>query len=134
MQLVLTIIHSWFHGKLFLLDLGFFTRATSPAWQDQLRTSVRLYLSLNANPAVEAELEALLRRSEQELLDYLLAGKPPTPAERQRAQEFLDTAQHQLLGSPLEVQQLLAELSAESPAPLAERLLPGQVTNDTLIT
>jgi hypothetical protein len=100
---------------------GFFTRATSPAWQDQLRASVRLYLRLNTSPAIaiEAELEALLRRSEQELLDYLLAGEPPTPAERQRAQEFLDMAQHQLLGSPGEVQQLLAELPAESQPALA---------------
>lgn len=91
---------------------------------------MRLYLSLNTNPTVEAELEELLRRSEQELLDYLLAGEPPTPAERQRAQEFLDAAQHQLLGSPLEVRELLAELSAESLAPLPE--LPDQVTNDAL--
>jgi hypothetical protein len=94
--------------------LVFLARATSTAWQDQLRTSVRLYLSLSGNPAIEAELEALLRRNEQELLDYLLAGDPPTPAERRRAQEFLDSAQHQLLGSPAEVQQMLAELSAES--------------------
>ena len=106
--------------------LVFLTRATSTAWQDQLRVSVRLYLSLNANPALdmENELESLLRRSEQELLDYLLAGTPPTPAERQRAQEFLDRAQHQLLSSPTEVQQLLAELSAENtppPAPLQGR-------------
>ena len=106
--------------------LVFLTRATSTAWQDQLRVSVRLYLSLNANPALdmENELESLLRRSEQELLDYLLAGTPPTPAERQRAQEFLDRAQHQLLSSPTEVQQLLAELSAENtpaPAPLRGR-------------
>jgi hypothetical protein len=100
--------------------VGFFTRATSTAWQDQLRTSVRLYLSLNANSSIEAELEELLRRSEQELLDYLLMGEPPTPAERQRAQEFLDTAQHQLLGSTAEVRELLAELSTERPA-----LLPG---------
>ncbi|MDO7888266.1 hypothetical protein [Hymenobacter cheonanensis] len=105
--------------------LGFLARATSTAWQDQLRTSVRLYLSLNANPAIEAELEILLRRSEEELLDYLLAGEPPTPDERQRAQEFLDRAQHQLLSSPTDMQQLLAELSAEgslAPAGLRSRV------------
>lgn len=113
--------------------MSFFTRATSTAWQNQLRTSVRLYLCLNADPSVEAELEELLRRSEQELLDYLLAGEPPTLAERQRAQEFLDAAQHQLLGSPIEVQQLLTELWTESLAPLAE--LPSQdaAGNSTLI-
>ncbi|MGI4763364.1 MAG: hypothetical protein ACRYF0_21815 [Janthinobacterium lividum] len=112
--------------------MGFFTRTTSSAWQDQLRTSVRLYLYLNANPAVEAELEELLRHSEQELLDYLLAGEPPTPAARQRAQEFLDMAQHQLLGSSAEVQELLAELSAENLA-LTPRQ-PSQVAagNSTL--
>lgn len=99
--------------------LGFLARATSTAWQDQLRMSVRLYLSLNANPAIAAELEDLLRRSEEELLDYLLAGEPPTPDERQRAQEFLDRAQHQLMGSPTDMQQLLAELSAESKPALA---------------
>jgi len=98
-------------------SLAFLTRASSPAWQDQLRTSVRLYLSINADPALEAELDALLQRSEQELLDYLLAGAPPSPADRQRAQHFLDMAQHQLLGSPTEVQQLLAEVATSSPPP-----------------
>jgi hypothetical protein len=97
--------------------LSFLTRANSPAWQDQLRASVRLYLSLNADPTVEAELDALLQRSEQELLDYLLAGAPPAPADRQRAQHFLDMAQHQLLGSPAEVQQLLTEVAASASAP-----------------
>ena len=97
--------------------LSFLTRASSPAWQDQLRASVRLYLSLSADPTVEAELDALLQRSEQELLDYLLAGAPPTPADRQRAQHFLDMAQHQLLGSPAEVQQLLEEVAATAPVP-----------------
>jgi len=115
--------------------LVFLTRATSTAWQDQLRVSVRLYLSLNANPALdmENELESLLRRSEQELLDYLLAGTPPTPAERQRAQEFLDRAQHQLLSSPTEVQQLLAELSAENtPAPAQPRGRAGAGREETI--
>lgn len=110
--------------------MGFFTRATSTAWQDQLRASVRLYLSLSANPDIEAELEALLRRSEQELLDFLLAGTPPTPAERRRAQEFLDTAQHQLLASPLDVQQLLGELSAGSqPLPPGPPAHPSSANN-----
>lgn len=115
--------------------LVFLTRATSSAWQDQLRVSVRLYLSLNANPALdmEDELESLLRRNEQELLDYLLAGTPPTPAERQRAQEFLDRAQHQLLSSPTEVQQLLAELSAENaPAPAQPQGRAGAGREETI--
>jgi hypothetical protein len=96
---------------------GFLKRATSPAWQDQLRATVRLYLSFSADPSLEQELDALLQRTEQELLDYLLAGEPPTPASRERAQHFLDTAQHRLLGSETEVARLLDELAASRPLP-----------------
>jgi hypothetical protein len=96
---------------------GFLKRATSPAWQDQLRATVRLYLSFSADPSLEQELDALLQRNEQELLDYLLAGEPPTPASRERAQHFLDTAQHQLLGSEAEVARLLDELAASQSLP-----------------
>jgi hypothetical protein len=96
---------------------GFSKRATSSYWQDQLRATVRLYLSFSADPSLEQELDALLQRNEQELLDYLLAGEPPTPASRERAQHFLDTAQHQLLGSEAEVARLLDEVAANRPLP-----------------
>lgn len=92
---------------------GFLSRATDPNWQDQLRTCVRLYLSINTGSTIEQELDDLLQRSEQELLDYLLADEPPTPAARQRAQDFLDMAQYQILSSAPDVQQLLAELATE---------------------
>ena len=97
--------------------LGFLARTNNPSWQDQLRASVRLYLSLSANPSLEHELDNLLQRSEEELLDYLLAGEPPTLAERQQAQHFLDMAQCQLLSSPVEVQLLLAEVTAKQNQP-----------------
>ncbi|MBO2030881.1 hypothetical protein J4D99_05715 [Siccationidurans ginsengisoli] len=104
---------------------GFLSRATDPTWQDQLRASVRLYLSLNPASTLGQELDDLLKRSEQELLDYLLGGEPPTPAARQRARDFLDMAQCQLLSSTLDVQQLLAELAAErSPQ------LPSEALNE----
>jgi hypothetical protein len=86
----------------------FFTRATSPSWQDKLRASVRLYLALGAHPAAAQELEALLQHTEQDLLDYLLAGPLPSSYARERAQQFLDTAQREVLDSPFEVQALLA--------------------------
>jgi|GEM_PF-2443037 len=89
----------------------FMTRAASQTWQVQLRASVRQLLSMGANPELEQELDDILQATEQQLLDYLLAGTPPTPLARQRAQHFLDMAQHQLLGSTLDVQQLLAELA-----------------------
>jgi hypothetical protein len=94
---------------------GFLKRATSPAWQDQLRATVRLYLSFSADPSLEQELDELLQRNEQELLDYLLAGEPPTPASRERAKHFLDAAQHRLLGSETEVARLLEEVAASRP-------------------
>ena len=89
----------------------FMTRAASQTWQEQLRESVRQLLSMGADPLLAQELDVLLQATEQQLLDYLLAGAPPTPLARQRAQDFLDMAQHQLLGSTLDVQQLLAELA-----------------------
>ena len=91
------------------LSTGFLSRTADPTWQGQLRACVRLYLSLTADAALEQELDDLLQRSEAELLDYLLAGVPPTPAARQQARHFLDMAQCQLLSSPVEVRQLLAE-------------------------
>ena len=112
---------------------GFLKRASCPSWQNQLRTTVRLYLSFSPNPQMEQELDELLQRSEQELLDYLLAEEPPTPESRERARHFLDAAQHQLLGSEAEVARLLDELAATSagvPRPVALPLrqpLPGQL-------
>jgi hypothetical protein len=115
---------------------GFSKRASTPGWQDQLRATVRLYLSFGPNSQVEQELDELLQRSEQELLDYLMAEEPPTPENRERARRFLDAAQHQLLGSEAEVARMLDELAAGSaqvpsapqPAPLPlRRPLPGQI-------
>lgn len=77
-------------------------RMQSPTWQDQLRASVCLYLELGARPSLAQEADALLQRTEAELLDYLLAGFPPTAAERQRAQQLLDMAQYALLNSQLQ--------------------------------
>ncbi len=94
-----------YHPPLILL-----ARTTSLPWQDQLRKSVRLYLALGANPGMELELENLLQRTEQEMLEYLLAGEPPTPAAREQAQTFLDMAQNELLASETEVQLLLSEV------------------------
>jgi len=106
---------------------GFLKRAISPAWQDQLRATVRLYLSFSADPGLERELDNLLQRNEQELLDYLLAGEVPTPASRERAQHFLDTAQHRLLSSEVEVTRLLDEIAASRPRPLPGPRLGGSM-------
>jgi len=106
----------------FTLPTGFLSRLADPTWQGQLRACVRLYLSLTDDATLEQELADLLQRSEQDLLDYLLAGVPPTPAARQQARHFLDMAQCQLLSSPLEVRQLLAEVASPSyPEPLGVR-------------
>jgi hypothetical protein len=93
-----------YHPPLILL-----ARTASSSWQQQLRQSVRLYLALGANPLVEAELENILQRTEEELLSFLLQGEPPTAAARQQAQTFLDMAQNELLASEAEVQLLLRE-------------------------
>lgn len=115
---------------------GFSRRASNSAWQDQLRATVRLYLSFSPDPNLEREMDDLLQRSEQELLDYLLAEEPPTPERREHARRFLDAAQHQLLSSEAEVTRMLDELAADSaqkpgapqPAPLPRRRpLPGQL-------
>jgi hypothetical protein len=95
----------------FTFPTGFLSRTADPTWQGQLRACVRLYLSLTDDAALEQELDVLLQRSEEELLDYLLAGEVPTLAARQQARHFLDMAQCQLLSSPLEMRQLLAELA-----------------------
>ena len=96
----------------FTFPTGFLSRTADPTWQGQLRACVRLYLSLTDDAALEQELDVLLQRSEEELLDYLLAGEVPTLAARQQARHFLDMAQCQLLSSPLEMRQLLAELAS----------------------
>ncbi len=118
------------------LPAGFSKRAACAAWQDQLRATVRLYLSFSPDPDLERETDELLQRSEQELLDYLLAEEPPTPERREHARRFLDAAQHQLLSSEAEVTRMLDELAANSaqapsapqPAPIPRRRpLPGQL-------
>jgi hypothetical protein len=90
-------------------SLALLTRLHSPSWQDQLRQSVRLYLALGAEPAPAAatELDALLHGTEQQMLDYLLAGEPAIPAARRQAQIFLDMAQHELLASKVAVRELV---------------------------
>lgn len=74
----------------------------STTWQDQLRASVHLYLELGARPSLAQEADALLQRTEAELLAYLLAGPPPTLPERQRARQLLDMAQYALLDAQLQ--------------------------------
>ena len=90
-----------------------FTRASSSSWQSQVRRSVRLYLAFGDQSVDAQELETHLQRTEEELLQYLLAGEPPTPDARKQAQTVLDMAQNALLGSEAEVQALLREFSAE---------------------
>lgn len=81
---------------------NFLARMQSATWQNQLRACVHLYLELGARPSLAQEADALLQRTEAELLDYLLAGPPPTLPERQRAQHLLDMAQYALLDSQLQ--------------------------------
>lgn len=88
---------------------NFLARMQTATWQDQLRASVCLYLELGARPSLAHEADALLQRTEAELLDYLLAGPPPTPPERQRAQQLLDMAQYALLDSQLQESLRLGE-------------------------
>ncbi|MVN74902.1 hypothetical protein GO988_01030 [Hymenobacter sp. HMF4947] len=90
-----------------------FTRANNTSWQSQLRCSVRLYLAMGEHPVQAQELEAHLRRTEDELVHYLLEGEPPTTATLKQAQTVLDMAQSALLASEPEVQTLLRELTAE---------------------
>lgn len=83
------------------------------AWRNQLRRSVSLYLALGSQPANAPELELTLLRTEEELVQYLLQGERPTAQAITYAQRVLDGAQHALLQSADEVQQLLQTLSAE---------------------
>lgn len=89
------------------LSTNLFTRMQSPIWQAQLQASVRLYLSLGTASSLAQEVDILLQRIEAELLDFLLAGRPTSSAERQQAHYLLDVAQHQLLDSELQGQTLL---------------------------
>ena len=87
-----------------ILPTSLFTRMQSPIWQAQLQASVRLYLELGTASSLAQEVDALLQRIEAELLDFLLAGRPSTSADRQQAHFLLDVAQHQLLDSELQGQ------------------------------
>ena len=80
-------------------------RMQSATWQAQLVACVRLYLDLGAKPSLAQEADTLLQHTEAELLDFLLAGPPPTSAERQHAQHLLDMAQYALLDSQLQESQ-----------------------------
>ena len=106
MQFILGIIHLLFNGTSESTVYRFY----DPGCQPNLANAAAGECAA-ANPELEQELDDILQATEQQLLDYLLAGAPPTPLARQRAQHFLDMAQHQLLGSTLDVQQLLAELA-----------------------
>jgi hypothetical protein len=85
--------------------------ATS-CWQDQLRQSVRLYLALGSQPVNPNELESLLQSTEQELVDYLLQGERPSAESVAQARHLVDLAQHRLLNSETDVEQLLSEAMA----------------------
>jgi len=88
--------------KLATSSAGLLARMQAASWQEQLRASVRLYLELGAKPSLAQEADILLQRTEAELLEYLLAGAPPTPPERQRARQLLDMAQYALLDDQLQ--------------------------------
>jgi len=85
--------------------------ATS-CWQDQLRQSVRLYLALGSQPVNADELESLLQSTEQELVDYLLQGERPSAESVAQARHLVDLAQHRLLNSEADMEQLLSEAIA----------------------
>lgn len=81
-------------------------------WQRQLRHSVRLYLALGSQPVNPTELELLLKSTEQELVDYLLQGDRPSAESVAQARHIVDLAQHRLLNSEADVEQLLREVRA----------------------
>ncbi len=95
---------------------SFITHSTLSCWQRQLRQSVRLYLALGSQPVNPAELEALLQSTEQELVDYLLQGPRPSAESVAQARHLVDLAQHRLLNSDTDVQQLLSEVLADKQA------------------
>ena len=93
-----------------------FTRSVIPSfatscWQQQLRHSVRLYLALGSQPVNQEELESLLQSTEQELVDYLLQGERPSAEAVAQARHLVDLAQHRLLNSETDVEQLLSEVT-----------------------
>ena len=88
------------------------TGFTTSCWQHQLRQSVRLYLALGSQPVNQEELEALLQSTEQELVDYLLQGERPSAESVAQARHLVDLAQHRLLSSEADVEQLLHEATA----------------------
>lgn len=60
------------------------------SWQALLRYYIRLNLAMGS-PTIDAqELETHLRRTEAELLAYLLSGQAPTALALARAQVYLD--------------------------------------------
>jgi hypothetical protein len=87
----------------------------SPAnscWQHQLRQSVRLYLAMGSQPANLGELDFLLQSTEQELVSYLLRGERPSAESVAQARHLVDLAQHRLLNSETDMEQLLSEVRA----------------------
>jgi hypothetical protein len=93
-----------------------FTRSVIPSfatscWQQQLRQSVRLYLALGSQPVNQKELENLLQSTEQELVDYLLQGERPSAESVAQARHLVDLAQHRLLNSETDVEQLMSEVT-----------------------
>lgn len=86
--------------------------AANSCWQNQLRQSVRLYLAMGSQPANLGELDFLLQSTEQELVSYLLQGERPSAESVAQARHLVDLAQHRLLNSETEVQQLLSEVLA----------------------
>lgn len=103
-----------------------FTRTSSLSWQSQLRHSVRLYLAMGSQPVDAQELESHLRRTEEELIQYLLEGNPPTVTALAQAQTILDMAQSALLSSEGEVKQLLQELANYQQTNLLSSAAPDQ--------
>ena len=86
------------------------SRTAEPDWRSLLRENVRLHLHISEQPeGLAQELATHLQRTEQELLDYLLAGDPAPAQTQQQALALVEQAQFELLGSPLEVRELQGE-------------------------
>ena len=89
-----------------------FARARSPFWQKLLCQSVQLYLAMGEPGFPTSEAEAGLRSVEGQMVWHLLLGRKLTPAAEAEAWAIVEASQAQLLGSPDELAECLAWLSA----------------------
>lgn len=89
-----------------------FARARSPFWQKLLCQSVRLYLALGEPGALDTETEDSLRHVQDQMVWHLLMGRKLTPPAEAEAWAIVEASQAHLLGSPDELAECLAWLSA----------------------